>query len=423
MPVILIAADVMENIRQLKNLLQDVGQVVFARDGVQTLEQARRHRPDIVLLDVMMVGLDSYEICRRLKADPVTRDAPVIFISGADGECDEAAGLAAGAIDYIFKPFVPAIVQGRVQNHLALVRATAELRDTNDALRKFAAAVDYSPAAVIITDRNARIEYVNAAFCDASGYNAQEALGQTPALLKSGQTPQPVYEKLWQTILHGDNWRGELRNRRKDGSLLWEDVAIAPVCDAAGAITHFVAINSDITQRMQMEEELRELATTDVLTGVANRRRLMELGAQELLRAQHSNTPFSVLMLDIDHFKNINDNLGHAAGDAVIQALARVCRESVRTVDTVGRFGGEEFALLLPMTPIAGALKLAERLRATVAAQQLEWEGKPVRFTVSIGAAEDCARSEDFAALLNSADQALYQAKNSGRNRVAASNV
>lgn len=419
MPVILIAADMMENIRQLKNLLQDIGQVVFARDGVQTLEQARRHRPDIVLLDVMM---DGYEICRRLKADAVTRDAPVIFISGADGERDEAAGLAAGAIDYILKPFVPAIVRGRVQNHLALVRATAELQDTNDALRKFAAAVDYSPAAVLITDRNARIEYVNAAFCDASGYNAQEALGQTPALLKSGQTPQPVYEKLWQTILHGDNWRGELRNRRKDGSLLWEDVAIAPVCDAAGVITHFVAINSDITQRIQMEEELRELATTDALTGVANRRRLMDLGTQELRRAQHSNAPFSVLMLDIDHFKNINDSLGHAAGDAVIRALARVCSESVRTVDTVGRFGGEEFALLLPMTPIAGALKLAERLRATVAAQELEWEGRLVRFTVSIGAAEGGAHSEDFAALLGSADQAMYQAKNSGRNRVAASN-
>lgn len=306
MPVILIVDDVTENVRLLKNLLQDFGQIVFARDGLEALLQAQRHRPDIVLLDVMMPGLDGYETCRRLKADTQTQDIPVIFITGADAESDEAQGLAVGAIDYITKPFAPAIVRARVQNHLALVRANTELRKANDTLRK-------------------------------------------------------------------------------------------------------------------LEQELRLLATTDALTGIANRRRLIEVGTQELQRAQRSEQAVCVLMLDIDHFKRINDSFGHPAGDAVIQALAGICSESVRSIDLVGRLGGEEFGVLLPMTDSAGALELAERLRARVEAHRIEWDGATIRFSVSIGVAQRCAQAGDFASLIGLADQALYQAKNDGRNRVVLS--
>ncbi|CAN5243768.1 hypothetical protein BH11PSE11_BH11PSE11_17520 [soil metagenome] len=423
MPIILIADDVIGNVRLLKNLLQEFGQIVFAENGLDALAQAERHHPDIILLDVMMPGLDGYETCRRLKAQPRTRDIPVIFITGADSEVDEATGLACGAIDYIAKPFAPAIVKARVQNHLSLVRVNAALRQANDALRKFKAAVDCSSAAVVITDRDARIEYVNATFVDSSGYSAAEALGQTPALLKSGQTSPDTYASLWQTILGGANWRGELRNQRKDGSVLWEDVAIAPVYDEQRTITHFVAINSDISQRKQLEDELRRMATTDALSGVANRRHLMDMGEQEIMRARRSATPFCMLMLDIDHFKRVNDSLGHPAGDAVIQALAQICSESVRTIDTVGRFGGEEFAILLPATDLAGATELAERICARAAAHRVGWQGREIQFTVSIGVAQVRQRADAacFATLIGLADQALYQAKNAGRNRVVVS--
>ena len=421
MPVILIADDVLENVRLLKNLLQDVGQVVFARNGREALEQARRHRPDIVLLDVKMPELDGYETCRRMKAEPETRDTPVIFITGADSVHDEATGLSAGAIDYITKPFTPAIVRARVQNHLALVRANAELRQANDALRKFKGAVDSSLAAVMITDRESRIEYVNAAFVQTSGYSVEEVVGHTPAVLHSERTASPLYPELRQAIQSGSPWRGELQSLRKDGSSRWDDVAISPVPDANGTVTHFVAIISDINLRKQMEEELRGLATTDPLTGIANRRRLLDLGAQEILRAQRVGTPMSVLMLDIDHFKDINDSHGHPAGDAVIQAVARLCGDTVRAIDSVGRLGGEEFAILLPMTDRAGAQEVAERLRACVEAYRLEWEGKTIRLTVSIGVAQGTPDDGNFSALLGIADQALYKAKKEGRNRVAVS--
>lgn len=420
-PVILIVDDVVENVRILKSLLQDLGQVVFARDGLEALAQVERHRPDIVLLDVVMPGLDGYETCRRLKANPSTRDIPVIFITGADAESDEAEGLAVGAIDYITKPFAPAIVQARVRNHLALVRAHAELRLVNDALRKFKAAVESSSGAILITDRDAHIEYVNQAFVAMSGFGAGEVHGRTPTILKSGSTSTEIYQQLWQTILDGRDWRGEILNRCKDGSLSWQDVAIAPVFDPDRKITHFVAIHTDITQRKQMEEELHRLAVTDALTGVANRRRLIEVGNQELQRARRNGAPVCVLMLDIDHFKNINDTFGHPAGDAVLKEFARICASTLRNVDTVGRLGGEEFAVVLPMADKAGALQLAERLRACVAQCVVKTDSaEAIRFTVSIGVAQAAGDGADFDALLAQADQALYLAKNTGRNRVLA---
>ena len=425
MPVILIVDDAVENVLMLKHLLNDIGTIVFAKDGAAALQQAARHRPDLVLLDVVMPGMDGHETCTRLKADPATRDIPVIFITGADAESDEARGLSLGAIDYITKPFAPAIVRARVQNHLALIRAHADLRAANSDLRKFKAAVDSSSAAILITDRDARIEYVNAAFSEITGYTHDEMIGSVPELLRNGATVEDDKageRDLWQIIMDGATWRGELCRGRKDGTLLWEDIAIAPVYDDSGAITHIVSVNSDITRRKAMEEELRQQAVTDSLTGLANRRRLMEAGTHEVQRAQRSYEPVSLLVLDIDHFKQINDSLGHAAGDVVIRTIAQVCVAQVRSFDTAGRLGGEEFAVILPMTDASGAFELAERLRAAIAATIVEWDGKAVQATVSIGVAQTDGEVPTFATLLGRADDALYQAKRDGRNcvRVAA---
>jgi diguanylate cyclase (GGDEF)-like protein/PAS domain S-box-containing protein len=422
-PTILVADDVVENVRLLKNLLQDLGNVVFARDGAEALVQIERHRPHIVLLDVAMPEVDGYEVCRRLKADPDTRSIPVIFITAADAERDEAKGLALGAIDYIAKPFAPAIVRARVQNQLALVKANAELRAANDALRKYKAAVDSSSAGIVITDRDALVEYVNEAFTGLSGYAPVEVLGQTPALLKAFDPPGEAYEALVAAIQTGKSWRGELQTRRKDGSLSWEDIAVAPIADDAGNVTHFVAIKSDINTRKEMEEKLRELAVTDPLTGAANRRRFMELGEQEFHRVRRTHEPLCLLMLDIDHFKRINDTRGHPAGDAVIRALATIAKQTVRSIDTVARLGGEEFGVLLPLTDIHGAGELAERLREVIAETPVPWENDPIGFTASIGVAQLSDGTRNFDALMADADAALYRAKHGGRNRVALHDV
>ncbi|PWF55319.1 diguanylate cyclase [Massilia glaciei] len=415
MQLILIVDDAIENVRLLKNLLQDMARVVFAHDGLGALELAAHHRPDLILLDVMMPRLDGYQTCVQLKEDPATRDSPVIFITGADADSDEERGLAAGAIDYITKPFAPAIVRSRVKNHLALVAANAALRGANESLRKFKAAVDCSSAAVVIANAEARIEYVNAAYAADSGVAREQLLGQIPFLLTA--QAQAGGGSVRDAVLGGDSWRGELSLAQPGGALRWHDVSCAPVYDEAGRVSHIVAVHADVTERRAMEEELRRLSVTDSLTGVANRRHLMALGEREIERRRRSTKPLSLLMLDIDHFKRVNDTYGHPAGDCVIRAVASRCAALLRSTDTVGRIGGEEFAIMLPMTPLAAAHELAERIRREIAAKVVPWEDTGIAFTVSIGLAQVNDNSSDFASLVGRADAALYAAKQGGRNR------
>lgn len=421
MATILIVDDQVENIRLLKHTLHQLGHIVFAQSGDAALAQVATYRPDIILLDVVMPGIDGYATCRALKSDPSTAHIPVIFISSRDATEDEEKGLAAGAIDYVTKPFVPAIVQARVRNHLALIRAHADLTRANDTLRKFHAAIEFSPAGIMITDDQGRIEFVNPAFAAASGYAPEELIGQTPAMLRSEVSTREEIEGLWQTIRDRRVWRGELCNRRRDGNSAWEDVAIGPVIDENGDVTHYVAVYSDITLRREMEEELRRLAVTDALTGVANRRQLLQMGEQALRRAERNSGELSVLLLDIDYFKKINDTLGHPAGDSALVGLAQVANAIVRNVDLVARLGGEEFAVLLPDTPLEGAVDVAERLRRAVADKVFMGpEGQRIGFTISLGCASVKEGVRNFAELLSLADQALYSAKQGGRNRVAA---
>lgn len=274
--------------------------------------------------------------------------------------------------------------------------------------------------AVIITDLDARIEWVNPAFEALTGYPLSEALGHTPGeLVRSGQQDDTFYALMWDTLHAGRIWQGELINRRRDGSLYHAELTITPVRDSRGQARHYVGVQHDITERKHLENQLLELASTDPLTGLPNRRQFVARMQDELARTRrkpHYQT--ALLMLDLDHFKRVNDSLGHAAGDAVLRHFAQLLRAALRQVDTPGRIGGEEFAVLLPDTALAAAQTLAERLRQQVEASAASGQGPPVPITVSIGVAELWATDTDVADALARADQALYAAKHSGRNRV-----
>ncbi len=295
-PKILLVDDAPENIRMLRNLLKEDARLLFATSGVDALETARLERPDLILLDVLMPGMDGYEVCQHLKSMPETKDIPVIFVTGLTEETDESRGLELGAIDYITKPFAPGIVRIRVQNHLALRRVTRELQLAN--------------------------------------------------------------------------------------------------------------------------AQLKRLATIDPLTGVSNRRHFFDLVEEEIERMRRYRHPASMFMLDLDHFKLLNDTHGHDAGDRALAEVAQEVRGLLRGHDLFGRMGGEEFAGFLPETNIDAAFSVCERLRERIAEIEIRAGSNIVRFTASIGVAAVEIDDESPDASLKRADKALYTVKSNGRDGV-----
>lgn len=428
-----------------------------------------------------------------------------------------------------------------------VLRRIGATEEALESARRFRSALFMlSPDSVLVADRQGTIVEVNPRFCEVTGYRPDEVIGNNARMLQSGNTPGEVYHEMWGALTSGEEWRGDLQNRRKDGTLYWEAHAVVPVTGRDGQITHFVSFQRDISERHDMERalsaserlyrsihdnvqeaiflvriegdefvfvgnnprhqettgltaerlkgsrpqdflppemaeqvcanyrrcvaerrtiryeeeldlpvgtriwmtslapvfddaeqvemivglsvdvteqkraeaELRRLATTDALTGLANRRHFLERTEQELDRVRRYATPSAFIMLDIDHFKRINDTWGHLTGDAVLRRMALVLAEAVRATDLVGRLGGEEFGVLLPETDMDAALKLAERLRVAVTEAVVETEGEMLRFSASFGVTLLHADDENVDMPMARADAALYASKFAGRNRV-----
>ncbi len=293
----------------------------------------------------------------------------------------------------------------------------------DEALHLLQAAVEQAGEAILITDAvieqpGPHILYVNPAFLAMTGYTAGEVLGRTPRLLQGPETDRALLCHLRHCLADGIPFHGRGINYRKGSVPYHAEWRINPVRSVGGGITHFMATLRDVTEHKQYEErleaqkaaleeantQLRALATTDGLTGLRNHREFHAQMEHERARAARDGTPLSLVMLDVDHFKQYNDAFGHPAGDEVLKTLAGLLRGYARTVDLVARYGGEEFAILLPGAEGAGARAVAERLRAAVAAHG--WPARPV--TVSLGAATLRPGEDPAWPLLDQADKALY---------------
>lgn len=297
------------------------------------------------------------------------------------------------------------------------LRDITELREREEQFRMLSAAVEHSPASIVITDAKGSIEYVNPAFCRLTGYSVEEALGQNPRILKAGDQPPELYQELWDTLLRGEEWRGEFHNRRKDGSLFWETASISAIRNAKGLIRHFVAIKDDITERKQMRDQLQQMAQFDMLTGLPNRRMVLDRLAQMVALAKRGNQRFALLFVDLDGFKRINDTYGHEAGDRVLKAVAARLSACIRSSDIVGRMGGDEFTVILStLTRYEDAGQVAEKILETLRRPITMPSGVQDQIGSSIGISVFPEDAQDGDGLLATADNAMYEVKHAGKN-------
>ncbi|GBG02778.1 hypothetical protein AZSI13_21050 [Azospira sp. I13] len=288
---------------------------------------------------------------------------------------------------------------------------------------RIAAATFESQEGIFITDARGVILRVNRAFTKITGYSDQEAIGQTPAFLKSGRHDREFYAALWQALLEDGFWWGEIWNRRKGGDIYAEWVTISAVRDTDGRITHFVAAFTDITEHKKAEERIHSLAFFDPLTNLPNRRLLLDRIRQSLASSQRSRQYGAVIFMDLDHFKVLNDTRGHDVGDELLLLAAQRLSACVREGDTVARLGGDEFIVLLQdlgqETREAAALAemVAEKLRAALN-EPYDLGGYQHRLSSSIGVTLFLDKEPGVDVLLKQADLALYEAKAAGRNTV-----
>ena len=266
------------------------------------------------------------------------------------------------------------------------------------------------------TDLAGNIIYVNEKFCAISGYSAQELLGQNHRVLNSSQHPPEFFIDLWQSISRGQMWRGEICNRRKDGSLYWVESTIVPMFDDANRrVQTYVSIRFDVTEKRQLMHSLQWRAERDELTGLPNRFLLSERLEQSIAAVQRYHNTLAVGMLDLDGFKLINDRYGHEIGDRLLVAVADRLKKIIRGEDTVARLGGDEFVLVLR---VRGTEELESAMRRILSALSFAYtiDGIGIHISASIGVTLYPNDNEDAETLLRHADQAMYKAKQRGRD-------
>lgn len=276
--------------------------------------------------------------------------------------------------------------------------------------------IESSLEGILITDPNGVIESVNPAFSRLTGYTREEAIGETPALLSSGRHDKTFYADMWHKIREEGHWQGEVWNRRKSGEVYPELLTITAIRDESQTLTHYAALFSDITKLKENEERIRSLAYYDPLTNLPNRRLFQDRLSVAISHAHRNQARLAVLFVDLDRFKRINDSLGHAVGDRLLQQVTARLQAAVREDDTVARMGGDEFVILLTeVESVDHVVHIARRI-IEEATKPVLIDERELVVTCSLGISFYPDDGEDIGDLIQNADTAMYRAKDMGRN-------
>jgi two-component system cell cycle response regulator len=449
---VLVVDDILSNVKLLEaKLTSEYFEVVTAYSGTEALAKMDESDPDIVLLDVMMPGMDGFEVCRRIKANPKTAHVPVVMVTALDQPTDRVAGLEAGADDFLTKPVDDAALFARVRSLVRLKMMTDELRmreTTGQSMGLVDPASTLIEAGItgrilIIEDRPESVAWFSGALEPANKVSAVDTFEEALVRVRGGDYDLIVVS-LGMRGFDGLRLCSQLRSlpegrnvpilvvvsdgdRRKLNQALEmgvNDYLTRPVDKNELVARVRTQLRKKLyADRVRHNVQLSlEMAITDQLTGLHNRRYMSRHLDNLLAQASKSGKALAFLIMDIDFFKSVNDTHGHDIGDEVLREFARRISANVRGIDLACRYGGEEFVVVMPDTDVAYAYAVAERLRKSIETTPIEISRAPgkLSITISIGIAESENDNDSAEDLLYRADQALYRAKKTGRNRVVA---
>lgn len=415
---ILIVDDERLNISIVAEILSPEYELLVATNGEKVLQiVALDPKPDLILLDIVMPGMSGFEVAKLLKENPETINIPIIFLTAKHDNESIIQGFKLGAVDFVTKPFQKEELLARIKNTLQIYNLKNALNRALEKSQQYAKTIENQMVLIdkniIIsrTDLDGNITEVSEAFCKVSGYKKEHLIGKNHRIVRHPEMKPSVFVKLWDTITRGETWHGELKNRSKGGGYYWLETIIYPIIDDFGNQAGYTAISHNISNKKRVEE----LSITDQLTQLHNRMFMENSFKTEIKRSKRYGFTFAVIMLDIDHFKEVNDTYGHDVGDSVLIEVGRTLSETIRETDILGRWGGEEFLIICPHSTDAEALVLAEKIRQTIEKQSFCTVGHK---TCSFGVSVFDLKENDYKEVMKRSDEALYRAKNSGRNCV-----
>jgi diguanylate cyclase (GGDEF)-like protein/PAS domain S-box-containing protein len=405
---ILLVEDNPGDARLIHELLINESSTPFNLTTVGTLDQANfrlsQEHFEVILLDLSLPDSQGVETVQSIvRALPT--NSPIIVLTGLNDEETALNAVRIGAQDYLIKGEVSAPLLSRAIQH-AIERQRQEA-----AAKLYWQVFETISEGVVITDISGRIVRVNPAFTQITGFTETEAVGAYPSILRSGKHDPLFYQDFWSRLIRTGHWAGEIWNRRKNGEIYPQWMTVNAVQNIGGVTTHFVGIFNDITQRKQIEESLYYRATHDPLTGLPNREYLGGQLAHAIAQSKRNRQTLAVLLLDLDGFKLINDNLGHAFGDLVLQEISQRLQANIRKSDIIARLGGDEFVVAIEAAPDHDACRRVASNLIQILSEPIQLSDIHCTVGASIGISLCPYHATDGASLLQYADIALYQAK------------